>query len=58
MDEPIWNNSMCNKLGRICHGWKKHAGTEKLDFVFHKYKPKDRRATYAIEVSDIRSQKT
>ena len=35
MDEPVWTNSMCNKLGRLSRGWKKHAGTDTIEFIFH-----------------------
>ena len=40
MGEPVWTNSMCNKLG------PKHAVTDTIDYIFHKEKPKVRRATY------------
>ena len=42
MDEPVWTNSMCNKLGCLSQGWGKHAGTDIIELIFHKYKPKDR----------------
>ena len=58
MDPPVWKNSMCNELGRISHGWKSHDGTDKIKFIFHKEKPKDRRATNVRAVFDIPPQKT
>ena len=36
---------------------KKHSVTNTIYFILHKYKPKDRRATYVIVVYDIRPQK-
>ena len=57
MDEPVWTNSMCNNLGRLSQGWKKHAGTNTMEFILHKDKPKYRRATYARVDCNIRSQK-
>ena len=41
MDEPVWTNSMCNKLGRLSQGWEKHAGTDTIEFILHKVKQKD-----------------
>ena len=35
---------------------KKHAGTDKVEYIFHKYKLKEIKATYAIAVCDIRPQ--
>ena len=40
MDEPVWTNSMCNKLVHLYQGWKKHAGTNTIEFIFHKDKKK------------------
>ena len=37
---------------------KKHAGTDAIEFIFHKSKKKDRRATYMRSVCDIIPQKT
>ena len=39
-------------------GLKKHTGTDTIEFILHKYKPKDRRATYLRAVFDIRTHKT
>ena len=39
-------------------GLQKHAGTDTIEFIFQKYKPMDRRATYVIAVCDIIPQKT
>ena len=50
MDAPVWTNSMCNKIGRLYQGWKEHAGTDTNKSIFHKYKPKDRKATYVRAV--------
>ena len=58
MDAPVWKNSMCNELGRMYQGCKTHAGTDTIEFIFHKDKPNDRRATYVRAVCDIRPQKT
>ena len=57
MDAPVWKNSMCNELGRLYQGGGKHAGTDKIELIFHNDKPKYRRATYVIEVCNIRPQK-
>ena len=57
MDLPVWKNSMCNKLGRLSQGWKANAGTDTIELIFNKDKPKDRRATYVRSVCDIRPQK-
>ena len=37
---------------------KKRAGTDTIDFIFHKDKLKDRSSTYVIDVFNIRPQKT
>ena len=58
MDPPVWTNSMCNELGRIYQGWKAHAGTDTIVFIFHKDKPKYRRVTYVRAICDIRPPKT
>ena len=58
MDPPVWTNSMCNELGRLSQGWKSHASTHTIEFILHKDKPKDRRATYVRAVCNIRPQKT
>ena len=39
-------------------GLEKHAGTDTIKFIFHKDKPKYRRATYVRAVCDIRPKKT
>ena len=36
---------------------KKHAGTDKIDFILYKDKPKDIRATYVREACGIITQK-
>ena len=46
IDAPVWTNSMCNELGRLYQGWVKHAVNDTIEFSFHKYKPRDRRATF------------
>ena len=38
--------------------FKKHAGTDTIEFIFHKYNTKYRRAAYLISACDIRPQKT
>ena len=58
MDAPVWTNSMCNELGRLSQGWKTHAGTDTIEFIFHKDKPKYRKETYVRAVCNIRPQKT
>ena len=57
MDEPVWTNSMCNKLGRLYQGCETYSGTDTIEFILHRDKPKYRRATYYIEVCDIIPQK-
>ena len=57
MDEPVWTSLMCNELGCMYQGWKTHKGTDKIDFILQRDKPKDRRATYVSSVCDIRPQK-
>ena len=47
---------MCNKFGRLYQGWKERAGTNTIGFIFHKEKPKDRRAIHVRAVCDIRPQ--
>ena len=58
MDERVWTNSMCNKIGRLSQGWKKHAGTDTIEYIFHKYKPKYIRAACVTSLCNIRYQKT
>ena len=58
MYAPVWTKSMCNELGHLSQGWKEHAGTDTIEFIFHKYKSKDRRATYVRVLCDIRPIKT
>ena len=50
-------NSMCNELGRLYKVFKTHTGTDTVEFILHRDKPKDRIATYVIAVCDIRPQK-
>ena len=50
MDAPVWKNSMCKELGRPSEGWKANVGTDTIEFIFHKNKPKDIRATYVRSV--------
>ena len=35
-DPPVWTNSMSNELGPLSQGWKAHAGTDTIEFIFHK----------------------
>ena len=58
MDASVWTNSMCNKLGHLSQGWKEHTGTNTINLIFNKEKPKDRSATYVRAVCDILPQKT
>ena len=37
-------------------GLEKHAVTDTIYFIFHKYKPKDRRVSYVRAVCEIRPQ--
>ena len=30
MDELVWTNSMCNKLGCVSQGWEEHAVTDTI----------------------------
>ena len=57
-DPPVWTNYMCNELGRLSHVWKSHYGTDTIESIFHKYKPKDRRGTYVKDLYNIPPQKT
>ena len=57
IDEPVWTNSTCNELGHLSRRWKKYAGTDTIQFIFHKDKPKYRKVTYVRAVCDIRPQK-
>ena len=50
-------NSMFNKLGRLPQGCQKHAVTDTIEFILHKDKPKERRATHVRAVCDIRPHK-
>ena len=58
MYETVCKKSMCNKPGRLSQGWKNHAGTDKIEFIIHIEKPKDRSATYLRAVYDIKPQIT
>ena len=58
MDAPVLTNSMCNELGRLSQGWKKYAVTDTIQFIFHKEKRKDRKATDMRAVCNIRLHKT
>ena len=49
---------MCNELVRLSHGWGKYSGTDTIEFILNKDKPKFIRETYVRAVCDIRSQKT
>ena len=49
---------MCNKLVRLYQGWGKHAQNDTIEFIFHKEKPKDKKATYVRAVRNKRPQKT
>ena len=57
-DPSVWTNSVRNEIGRLYQGWKERVGTNTIKFIFHKDKPKDRRATYVRAVFNIRPQKT
>ena len=48
---------MCNEPGRLYKGCKKNVRTDTITFILHRDKLKDRRATYARAVCDIRPQK-
>ena len=56
-DPPVWKNYMCNELGRLSQGWKERSGTDTIEFIFHKDKPKDIKETYVRSVCNIRPQK-
>ena len=58
IDAPVWTNSICNKLGRLYQRWKTHAGTDTIEFIFYKDKPKDKNATYSRSVYDNIPHKT
>ena len=48
---------MYNKLGCLYQCWKENYGTDKIEVIFCKYKPKDRMATYVRDVCNIQPQK-
>ena len=56
--EPVWKNSMCNESIRLSQGRKTHSGTDTIEIILHREKPKDRRANYERIVCNIRPQKT
>ena len=49
---------MCNRLGRLSQGWKSHADTDNVEFIFHHDMPRNRKVTYGKVVWDIRPQRT
>ena len=53
IDEPLWTNSMCNELGILYQGYKKHTVTDTIEYILHKDKPKDIRVIYVRSVCDI-----
>ena len=54
-----WNGpTQCTTNLVVCPRVGKHAGTDTIEFIFNKYKPKDTRAAYVIAVCKIRPQKT
>ena len=53
MDAPVCTDSMCNELGRLSQGWKAHAGTDTINYISHKDKPKEIRETYVRAVCNI-----
>ena len=57
MDPPVCTNSMCNELGRLSQVWKAHTGTNTIEFIVHKDKPKDIMETYVRDVCNTRTQK-
>ena len=57
MDKPVQTNSMFNKIVRLSKGWVRHIGTETIEFIFHKDKPKEKRATCVRALCDIIPQK-
>ena len=34
MDETVWTFPMCNELEHLFQGWIKHAGTNKVLFIY------------------------
>ena len=58
MDVSVLKIIMCKKIGRLSQGWMEHSGTDIIEYIFHKEKPKDIKATYVRSVCDIRPQKT
>ena len=41
-DALVWTNSMYNELGCLSQGCKTHAGTDTIELILHKDKPKYR----------------
>ena len=58
MDAPVRINSMGNTLGCLYQGKKNHAGTDTIEFILHKEKPKYRMATHVKSVCNIILLKT
>ena len=56
-DAPLWKKLTCNELGCLSQAWEKYAGTDTIDFILHKEKPKYIKATYVREVYEIRLKK-
>ena len=49
---------MCDELGVLSQGCKTNTGNDTIEFILHRDKPKDIRATYVRSVCDIRPPKT
>ena len=57
MDLPVCTNSMGNDIGRLSQGQTAHEGTDTIEFILHKEKPKDIKETYVRAVCDIQPPK-
>ena len=53
----IWTKSLSNEYGRLAQGNDRVDGTDTIFFIHYHEMPKDRRATYANFVVDIRPEK-
>ena len=57
LDSQVCIISMFNELGLLSQGWKKNAGTDTIEFIFHKSKQKYIQTTYVRAVCNMRPHK-
>jgi len=56
-DRAVWEQGMCNELGRLSQGYKTIKGKNTIFFIAKSKVPKGKRVTYARIVCAIRPQK-